>query len=180
MATSTTTPSFVIYRILYLALFAMIFMYAGVAMVAAPQPAEPLDPIMAFVFGLLGLSCSAASFLVPRKLLDLVYATQKPAIHEKAEAREDALFRDEAVMQRVFADPAEVRRMLLQMHMTPFILGLALSESVAVFGLIVRFLGYSWGIALPFFVLSAVLIAARFPTMAALEKEAARRFDASF
>jgi hypothetical protein len=180
MATSTTTPTFGTFQILFFAMFSTIFLYVGVAVVAAPELAVPPEPTMAFAFGIAALSCAVMSFLLPRRLLDTAYAAQRPEIRETAEAREDGLFRDEAVMRRAFADPAAVRRKLLQMHMTPFILGLALSESVVIFGLVLRFLGHSWAVALPFFVLGAVLMAARFPTMAGVEREAERRFDASF
>jgi hypothetical protein len=167
-------------RIIYGALVSASFVYLLVAMVAAPEPMSTPDPILAYAFGFVALSTAVVSFLLPRKLLEDAFGKLRPELKEETDPDAEALFRDQAPTRRVFADPAGLRRELLRSYMSPFILGLALSESIAIYGLVLRFVGHGWELALPFFVLGWMLLGVRFPTMAALELAAERRFGASF
>lgn len=64
----------------------------------------------------------------------------------------------------LFADPVSIRPGEFAAYQQPFLVGLGLSESVALFGVPVWYLGYGLNAAAPFFVAGALLMLARFPT----------------
>src|SRR5690606_33400148 len=67
--------------------------------------------------------------------------------------------------RRVAMNPREAIKAAFLAYQAPFIVGLALAESVALFGFVLGFLGAPLSIVVPLFVTSWILIASRFPTV---------------
>jgi hypothetical protein len=182
------SPALHTQRILWISLLASNALYLGVLFylraARGGQPFPPIDPALAPAFAVVALGVSAASVLLPRRL----YAAFTPSapVETREDVKDDPLgamqgFRRPAPSERVFVDADAARRIALQRNATPFIVGMALAESVSLLGFVLGFLGAGEAIFLPFFAVGVALQAARFPTMAAIERafEAAHgaRFD---
>lgn len=130
------------------------------------------DPTLALVFAPVALGLAVASVLLPARLH--AAAARAAAVETRDDLRDDPLgatqgFRRPASSERVFADPAAARRAALQAFLAPFIVGMAMAESVSLFGLVLGFLGFGLAVVAPFFVVGAGLQATRYPTEAAVE-----------
>lgn len=153
---------------------------SGILHVPTPEP-DDVDPTFALAFAVAALGTLATSFLLPAKFLGDALARQRGEL--RFEEREDAsaptLFRDESKRVRFVAEPAVARAHLASLFFTPFVLSLALSESVSIFGLA----GYVAGffpmvVALTFIGVGALFIALRFPTVARLVTASERAWEA--
>jgi F0F1-type ATP synthase membrane subunit c/vacuolar-type H+-ATPase subunit K len=153
-------------RILWVALLISVGLYAamlGFGVVQPPRASEPPP----FVIPFIGAAAMFAvmSFVLPRIIHR--QAVSKTSLEVVAEPVPDAFaagFRHAAPTQKVFVDPDVARRTAAACYQTPFILSLALSESVALLGFVLGFLGYGASVWAPFMVIAAVLMAVRFPT----------------
>jgi hypothetical protein len=159
-------PALTTLRILWFALFVSTFLYMGIAYgVLAKKAPVPQVPIMPPIFGALSLAVAGMSFLLPK----ITYSQAAKNAHVKIdeEVTTNSAFpdryRDAVPRQRVFAEPSEALSKAFACFMSPFILSLALSEAVALFGFVLAQLGFEMMITLPFFVAGAALIAVRFP-----------------
>jgi F0F1-type ATP synthase membrane subunit c/vacuolar-type H+-ATPase subunit K len=105
---------------------------------AVPPPMEPPDPMLPMVLGAVALSVAVASFVVPMLLLRSASGASQhaPSGRQQAHAR----------------------------TFTPFIVSLAMSEAVSIFGLVAGYLGHPALVWAPFFAAGFVLTAWRFPT----------------
>lgn len=165
-------------RILWGALFASTCVFLGVLLFVRQSgtiPAEPAEPFMLIAFGVVALGVAAASIVVPRTTHRTSLGNAKLEVVTEVDERDGAaLFRDAAPTIRVFANPDEARRVAHIRYHTPFILGMALSESIALFGFSLAMLGFPVLQVLPFWIVSWVLMIVRFPTprrvFAALEE----------
>jgi hypothetical protein len=163
-------------RILWFALLVACFMYVGLAFGGFfPRPVVAPEPIMPIAFAGVAAMLSAASFLMPR----MVYAGAARAadLATQEEVAPDGYsqkYREAMPKSVVFADPNAARNKAYALFMTPFILSLALSEAIALFGLVLSVLGFEKTVCAPFFAVGAVLILIRFPSepsiLAALER----------
>ena len=153
-------------RILWFALLCSIGFYAAVPflVVHGSQP----QPVMLVALTSVAVVTCALSFLMPaflykRSMAALVNVA--PRVVERPRSTAEARgFRDASPGQRCFEDPVAARRFAYQLFMTPFILSLALSESVALFGLMLFMLGFGLRVFAAFELAGALLIALRFPT----------------
>jgi F0F1-type ATP synthase membrane subunit c/vacuolar-type H+-ATPase subunit K len=128
-------------------------------------PTEPVNPIMLPVFGVVALAIAVTSVVFPRHMhRSLLKAAKLEILTEVDERGGPVLFRDAAPTIRVFADSAKARDVAFPRFQTPFILGMALSESVALFGFTLGFLGFPLPHVLPFWGVCWVLMIMRFPT----------------
>lgn len=162
-------------RILWGALLSTHFIYLVVLATvrgngSAPQQAPAQT--MVLTMAAMAVGNAVMSFVVPR----LVYARAVAA--NPPETREAVMgeavggtpgFRTAAPSQRVFSDAAAARRQAVQLFQAPFIVGMAMAESVSLFGFVLGFLGAEWAQVLPFFALGIVAQAVRFPTVATVE-----------
>lgn len=143
-----------------------------------PTPIVTLLPMLA----LLGVVNLAMSFALPRVFYARAASAYRPAVREDVAA--DPLgargFRTAAASERVFAEPEAARQQALAVFMTPFILGMALAESVSIFGLVLGFLGGHYREVLPFFALGVLAQVVRFPTAEGVEGSFARAHGARF
>ena len=178
-------PTLNVMRILWMAMLVATTMYVGLAFsgVLKPPP-EPVVPMMPFVFGLLALVLTIVSFALPRHL----HATAARAadVEIREEAPPDTFsrhYREAMEKRRVFADPQAAMGKAYLSYMTPFILSIALSEAIALFGLVLAVLGFEKILFLPFFAVGATLIAIRFPAqpkiLAAFEAARGASFPSS-
>lgn len=140
------SPSLLTPRILWAALLASQAMYVGLMVIGIFEvPEEPPDAMMLPVLGVVALGTGAMSFVVP------------------AFVRKSAT---EQVMRKLpqhEATDAAIFRAALEAGFAPFILSIALSEAVAIFGLVLSALGFPLLYCLPFSALGAMLTLIRFP-----------------
>jgi hypothetical protein len=160
-------------RILWAALLMSCVIYGGlIASGVLSQGREApivLDPTMALMFAVSALGVAVTSFLMPASLLRqaLAHAAPSVTIEERADTDATTLFRDAAPRVRSIANPAEARAIFAGRFFTAFILSVALSEAVAVFGLAGHVAGFLPApVALVFVGAAIVLQALRFPSAA--------------
>ena len=143
-------PSISVPRIMWLALLVSQGIYLTLLNVPGLIEVAPEPPpaVMRFVLMGVALLVAVASFVVPR----ILWASALKRTAYRA-PQDTARSHDEAAL-----------RQGMKLGMAPFILGLALNEAVAIFGLVLGFLGEGWLFTTPFFVLAIVLMLVRFPT----------------
>jgi hypothetical protein len=152
-------------RILWGALFASTVIFFVIMLVVHPETSGPPEPIMAPALGFVALTTAVMSFIIPRMNYRQATANVKlDTVEESVDTGSDVLPYRGGAKRRVFTDAKAARKKALMIFQTPFILSLALSESIALYGFVLGFLGFHFLIALPFFIVSWVLIALRFPT----------------
>src|SRR5512141_3440963 len=107
-----------------------------------PEP-QPLQPLLPPLFGVVSLVIAVVSFMLPAQGYKQIVQRQKPEIAEEADQQgSDIIPYRDAPKRRVFASPTDARRMARIAFQTPFILGMALSEAIALFGFALGFLGH--------------------------------------
>jgi hypothetical protein len=79
---------------------------------------------------------------------------------------------------RRFVDAAAARSALLTAVQAPFIVGLALAESVALMGFVAWFLGFPFVFAAPLFGVSWGLMLSKFPRLEVFERALEATYDA--
>ena len=145
-------------RIIWGALLASNAMLAYVAKVVPPQqhpthghaPPPPPEPTMLYALGGMAVVVAVLSFVLPARFRAQGFRRQPS--HRIGQPIEPALLK---------------RRLALAA--TPFILSLALSHAVSLFGLVLAMVGHPFPIALGFILVGSALIAVRFPTMKMIE-----------
>jgi hypothetical protein len=133
----------------------------------AKHPSAPDDPISFPIFAALALSGGFASLLLPP------YLHRQGTLRAALETRdaESAISADSTTTtRRVFVDPGKARGVAQKLYQSSLVLSLALSESVALVGLVLGMRGFPEERVLPFFVASVGLIALRFPRANAPER----------
>jgi hypothetical protein len=169
-------------RILWFALFASTFIYMGVAYGVLPKNARaPETPSMPFVFGGISLVLGVMSFLLPRMTYQQAAKTMNAKIEDEVvpNAFPDR-YRQAMPKRAVFAEPNAAVGQAYACFNTPFILSLALSEAIALFGFVLSQMGFDKMISLPFFLAGAVLVAIRFPTQANVQRMFEQACGATF
>ena len=156
-------------RILWGALFTSTCLFIAVLLFQQQSgllPTDPTDPIMLPAFAVVALGIAVASVLFPRHLHRTSLELAKlEVVTEVDERGGGVLFRDAAPTIRVFADQDTARRSAFVKFHTPFILGMALSESIALFGFVLGMLGFPLLHVLPFWIVCWALMIVRFPTL---------------
>lgn len=147
---------------LYGALLGSSFVYLLVALVVAPPPpAGGPDTTLLFALGPAALTCLVLSFVLPRMTL----RTSLLALGLGVRASEP--FSELPAGTNVFVDAAAAREAARRPLQTAMVLTVALRESIAMFGLVLAFLGFGLTTYLPFFVVSWISMALAFPRQAA-------------
>jgi hypothetical protein len=150
------------------------FLVVGI-MIAAPRD-EPPPTVMLFALAATSLALVAASQLLPKQILVTALRSQKFQVVEPP--AQDRMFNDAPRRGRKFADPVHVRNRLVFCAQSPFILGLALSEAVALMGLVLMMQGFELEQTLAFFVTSWVLLATKFPRLETFQRVLEATYDA--
>lgn len=152
----------------------LVFLVIGLTV--APAPAEPPPLVMLFAFAALSLGLVGASQVVPKQMLIAALKAQKFQVVEPP--AEERMFTDSPRRGRKFAQPDQVRQKLIQCAQTPFILGIALSEAIAILGLVLMMLGFQLQHSLGFFVVSWALLLSKFPRLESFERVLEATYDA--
>lgn len=164
-------------RILWGAMFVSTVLFLVVARVAAPAGQVPQAVMLYAMAGAAAMS-AVMSFVMPAKLLRHSLLAAKLEVTEEGDPTAPSALRSAAPTVRVFADPDRALQRALGVYQTAFIVGLALSESVAIFGLILGFVGFPLLQYIGFFVASWALIAIRFPTVDRVAAPLEQAYDA--
>ncbi|HEU5076542.1 MAG TPA: hypothetical protein VFU02_20265 [Polyangiaceae bacterium] len=143
---------------------------------AARAPEEPPEMVMLFALAAVSLGLVGASQVVPKQLLLAALKARKFQVVEPPP--EQRMFDDSPRRGRRFAAPDQVRLALIQCAQSPFILGLALSEAIAIMGLVLMLLGFELQHALGFFAVSWVLLLSKFPRLESFERLLEASYDA--
>jgi len=161
-------PALMTLRILWFALLMSTFLYMGIAYGVLPKKvATPQIPLMPMVLGSLSLVIMGVSFILPR--ITYQQAAKAADVKIEEEVAPNAFpdrYREAMPKRTVFVEPNAAMGKAFACFQTPFILSLALSEAIALFGLVLAQLGFDMMTSLPFFLVGAVLIAIRFPQQA--------------
>lgn len=157
-----TTP-----RIIWAALLGSQGIYVALLVGGLLQPPpEPPEPIMLTVISAVAMVVAAISIVLPR----VMHAQGARALVHKEPALPD------------HGRQAALRR-ALQLGFAPWILSIALSEAVAIFGLVLGAIGFPLLSCAPFFAAGILLTLIRFPTagrfLQPLEDAYGRRFSES-
>lgn len=157
-------------RILWAALMFSCVIYGGLVAGELVAPAAVTsDPTMVLAFAAAAIGSAVASFVIPATMLRQGFGRLELAVEEREDPAAATLFRDAPPRVRFVADPVAARSAVYGRFFAPFILSLALSESVAIFGLVGAMSGFfTIPIALAFVGAALVLQAVRFPTSARL------------
>ncbi len=160
-------------RILWASLLLTNFIYLGVLAYLRSSRTPPPEPASTLVMGLAvaGLANAVMSFVLPRSI------HRRAALATGTETREGLMgdplatqgFRTAAASGRVFSDDRAARRAAFQVFQSPFVVGMAMAESVSLFGFVLGFLGAEWAQVLPFFAVGIAAQAVRFPTLGRVE-----------
>ncbi len=166
-------------RVLWGALLAATLVYLYIGEMAVDPEMEPNEALLPGL-AVAALVSAVASFLLPRFIHRAAVARADLRVKDIPDPNGSVMFRERSSTIRVFADPNRARQRAYQLFLAPFILSLALTESIAIDGLILRFTGFPWVAALPFFAASWALYAVRFPrirsVLAPLEAAEGARF----
>lgn len=159
-------PALITLRLLWFALLAATFLYLGIAVgVLAKVAAKPQIPQMPATLGGLSLAIAIISFVLPPKLYSVAAKTGEIATTDEVVPNAfPSRYREAMPKRQIFADPQAATNKAYTTFMVPFILSLALSEAIALFGLVLVQMGFGVLTGLVFFFAGAVLIAVRFPT----------------
>ena len=162
-------------------LWAALVMSTGIYVVIPnfmQRPEELPQRMMLIIFAMLAVSVGVASFILPRHIFRMALERLRLEVVEDQDRSEERGFRDKPSAQRRFADPAQVRKRLMTIWFTPFILSLAMAEAIAIFGLVLLFLGASYIEGIPYFVACWVLFAIRVPREATIIAAAEKVYQA--
>lgn len=164
-ASPLTTP-----RILWGNFLVSVVLFLGMTFIVPQDPELAFEPIMAPVFGGVAVMSAVMSFVVPGIIVKPALANADVKLREVPDPNASIQVSGKTPTIKVVADPRAFRQRAYAMFLTPWLLAVALSESVAIFGLVLHFMGASLPIIAPFFAVSFLLIAMRFPTEKAIIK----------
>jgi len=155
-------------RIMWMALMMSNVMIFVVLTLTAQAPSEPPDPIVFIVIGMMAVGAAAAHFLVPARIQKATTAGTKLETSEMVDPNASVIFREAAPRIRVFVDERAVAAAGGRVLQTPFIVGMALAESIGLNGTVLVALGCPLAQAVAFPAIAALLMARLFPTRKSL------------
>ena len=159
------SPALMTLRIIWFALLMSAFLYIGLVFFVLPKPTRPARDAFMLV-GICAMSAVVAvmSFIMPRILYrNAVKRVDTQTTEQIAPNAFPGRYREVTPKRIVFADPVAAQKQAYLCFQTPFIMSLALSEAIAICGLVLAQLGYEALYPLPFFIVGILLIAIRFP-----------------
>lgn len=168
-------------RILWAGLAGSVVVYDVVLVVVRKDPnrAVPeMTPHLPEMLAVVALGIAVASFVLPRKFLaDGIARLNVPVTEEPGEAIGG--FRESAPVRRVVTNPEQAVVSALPVFQTPFLVGMALCEAIALFGFMLGFMGARMPVAVGFFLLSLALMAVKFPRLSSITGAIERATGAS-
>jgi hypothetical protein len=165
-------------RLLWASIFSSLGIVAGFA-ATLPPPESEGDSTLVLLLAAVALANTVMSFVLPEIVYRAGVRRANTPIDEVPDPNAPEGFAG-ATRVRIFRDPAGARALARLHFQQSFILGLALSESVGLLGFVLNRMGFSFLLTLPFFLVSGVLIAVRFPTQNVAERRFAATLGARF
>lgn len=148
-------------RILWAALLASTFVYLAVIRIAAHPAENPPPNLIPIVLAATSIAIVVASYLLPTVVLRRAIQALDLPIEEAK------MFGDQPAGTRIFRDPAAARTKAQPALQSATILRLALREAIALYGVVLAFMGYDFRVYIGFFVIAWLLMLEAFPREAA-------------
>lgn len=150
-------------RILWLALVMTNAIYIGMVSSHAAISPDAAPPYMAEMFGALAFGIAILSIVMPARGFEAGLRNMKVELVE-VPGEVVGSFRESAPLTRVIAEPERALADAFVRFQTPFILGMALAESISLFGFMLGFMRAAPIVYMPFFAAGTVLMLSKFPT----------------
>jgi len=166
-------------RILWGALLASTGIYLVILQTLELAPGEP-DPMMLPALAIAGAFSAITSIAWPAYAQRQAAASATFEIEEVPDPNAQGMFRDQVPTLRRFADPDAVVSKGMALFFTPYILAMALAESVAIYGFVLGFLGFDLVTIIPFWVVAWALMLVRFPRWSDVIAPLEKAHDTSF
>lgn len=153
-------------RVLWFSLLVASLLYPCILWLVRSRglPPPPPPSVLAPALSGAALAAGVMSFVLPRVQLASALAPFASRVEQQAGAAPWPGYRSKVEGERVLRLADADRRALAKAYQTSLVIALALSESVALLGFVLGFLGFPAAAAAPLSVAGTLLIAARFPT----------------
>ncbi len=151
-------------RILWAALLTSVSLFAVLILILPPAQVSP-DRVQFFIFVAVAAASTVSSFVLPAQAHGNTVRRAALETQDVPDPEAPAGFGDVKRVQ-VFKDPARARAYAFGSYQMYMILGCALSEAVAMLGLVLNRLGHPPLTTLPFVVAGLLLMAVRYPVEA--------------
>jgi hypothetical protein len=135
--------------------------------VIPPQPDAP-DPVMPILLAAMAVPAALMSLFLPKLLFRKAVQGKNVQMIETPDPEGLPGF---GKMLRTPADPNGLLRSLLQPYSSRVLVGSALAESVSLLGFVLKFMGFGWGFAAPFFVVGITVCLLQRPSEARFRSE---------
>ncbi len=167
-------------RILWAALSSTpVFFWVALTVVTSRGFSGHPEPVTLVVMTFVAFSMAVMSFVVPRMVFLQATKARALEIMNEPDPTANTAFRDMVPTRRVFADRAKAISAATQLHQVRLILSLAMSETIALLGMVMGIqFQFDEPVLIPFFVVSLVLMLIRFPTESALITQLEKAYDA--
>ncbi len=150
-------------RILWMALVTTNVIYIGLVSSHLAVSADAAPPHMPALFGAVAFGIAILSIVMPARGFDAALRNMNVNIVE-APGEVIGSFRESAPVTRVIAEPERAMFAAFARYQMPFILGMALAESVSLFGFVLGFMRAGPIVYMPFFAVGIALMLSKFPT----------------
>jgi hypothetical protein len=152
-------------RILWAALFAssLMFLFMITSHIARDEHAH-LSPHMPELLGALSFGIAILSIVLPARGFDAGLRAMDVKLENEI-GEPVGSFRESAPVQKLIAKPHDTVVAAFAKFQTPFILGMALAQSINLFGFTLGFMGAHPYAYAPFFALGLGLMASKFPRL---------------
>ena len=164
-------------RVLWLALVMTNVIYIGMisSHLAVSEDAAPEH--LPALLGAFSLGLAILSIVMPARGFDAGLRNMEVNIIE-APGEVVGSFRESAPVTRVIAEPERAMIAAFSRYQTPFILGMALAESVSLFGFVLGFMRAAPIVYMPFFGVGIALMLSKFPTIGYIARAVERAKNA--
>jgi hypothetical protein len=158
-------------RIIWIALMVSVVLYDVMLVQLRKQhdPSGDVPPHLPEMLALLAVVIAIVSFVLPRRLFTVALKRVDVKVAEEP-GEVVGSFRESAPVRRAVSNPEVAVLAALAGFQSPFLVGMALCESIALFGFLLGFLGESMKVALGFFLVSLALMAVRYPRVTTMTR----------
>ncbi|HEY2368849.1 MAG TPA: hypothetical protein VGH87_20780 [Polyangiaceae bacterium] len=155
-------------RILWMALFgsSVMFLFMITSHVVHDEHAR-MPPHLPEMLGALAFGISIVSIALPARGFDMALRTMKVTFENEV-GEPVGSFRESAPVEKLFASPHQTVMDAFTRFQTPFLIGMALSESICLFGFMLGFMNAPPTTYAPFFAVGLGLMAWKFPRLSTI------------